>query len=151
MSMSLNVGSPPHISTNFLRIGAISTKPNLLKKEPMRILTKLGTFSVRAVSRISSTDIPTPKNNAKIAPAEDPDISLTLTRSVSRAFKAPMSEYIPIEAGPSTRYFIFLLNRIEEIDDVKARRPPRTRSRESETPRDWSDQIEERHPNLGEE
>ena len=94
-------------------------------------------------------DIPIAKNNAKIAPAEDPDISFTSASEDSRVFKAPMSENIPIDAGPSTRYFIFLLNRTEEIGDAKAQRLPRRRSRVSETPRYWSDQSEPHHPTLG--
>src|SRR5210317_2389685 len=150
VSSSLNVGSFPQISTNFLRIGPISTNPNLLKKEPIRILTKVGIFNESEVSRISSTDIPIPKKSAKIAPAEEPDISLTSASSVSRAFRAPMSEYIPIEAGPNTRYFIFLLNRIEEIDDAKARRRPRIQSCEREPRSGWSDPSEEPHRNREE-
>ena len=127
ISISSNVGSEPQISTSFLRIGVMSTKPNLLKNEPIRILTKLGILTESEVSRISSTDIPKAKNSAKIAPAEEPDISLTSTSSVSRAFRVPIRENIPIEAGPNTRYFIFLLNRIEEIGGVKARTRSRTR------------------------
>jgi len=69
---------------------------------------------------ISSTDIPTAKKSANIAPADDPEISFTSASEDSRAFKHPTSENIPIDAGPNTRYFIFLLNRIEEIDVVKA-------------------------------
>jgi len=41
----------------------------------MRILTKLGIFNDKDVSNISSTDIPIAKKSAKIAPAEDPEIS----------------------------------------------------------------------------
>ena len=123
----------------------MSTKPNLLKNEPIRILTKLGIFNESEVSRISSTDIPKAKNNAKIAPAEEPDISLTSTRFVSRAFRDPIRENIPIEAGPNTRYFIFLLNRTEEIGDVKAQIRSRTRSSEREPHSGWSDQTEAPH------
>ena len=146
ISISLNVGSLPQISTNFLRIGPISTKPNLLKNDPIRILTKLGIFNDNDVSNISSTDIPTAKNKAKIAPAEDPEISFTSASEDSLAFKAPMRENIPIEAGPSTRYFIFLLNRIEEIDDVKPRRSPQIRRRESTQLEGWFDPSGKRHP-----
>jgi len=111
----------------------------------MRILTKVGTSNESEVSRISSIDIPTPKKSAIIAPAEEPDISLTFTSSVSRAFRAPMIEYIPIEAGPNTRYLIFLLNRIEEIDDAKAQRQPRRQPSEQEPRSNWFDPTEE-HP-----
>jgi hypothetical protein len=90
----------------------------------------LGIFVEREVSRISSTDIPTAKNNPNIAPADDPEISWTFASSVSLAFRAPIREYIPIEAGPNTRYFIFLFNRTEEIDALKARTLPRTLSNE---------------------
>src|SRR5210317_781691 len=137
------------MSTNFLRIGPISTKPNLLKNEPRRILTKLGIFNDKDVSKISSTDIPTAKNNAKIAPAEEPEISFTSASEDSRAFKEPMSENIPMEAGPRTRYFIFLLSRTEEIGDAKARTQSRRRSRESGQRECWSDQSGRRHPNQG--
>jgi hypothetical protein len=95
----------------------------------MRILTKLGTFKFNEVSKISSTDIPTPMNNAKIDPAEEPEISLTSTNSDSRAFNTPINENIPIDAGPRIRYFIFLFNRTEEIGDVISQIPKRTRQR----------------------
>jgi hypothetical protein len=42
-----------------------------------------------------------------------------------------MSENIAMDAGPKTRYFIFLLSRIEEIGDVKARRLQQTLLHES--------------------
>ena len=131
ISNSWNVGSHPQISTNFLRIGDIDTKPNLLKNEPKRILTKFGISKSRDISKISSTDIPNAKNNAKIAPAEEPEISSTSANLDSRAFRHPMSEYIAMDAGPKTRYFIFLLSRIEEIADVKARKLRQKRSHES--------------------
>lgn len=150
ISISLKVGSHPHISTNFLRMGAISTNPNLLKKDPIRILTKLGIFKFNEVSRISSTDIPTPKNNAKIDPAEDPEISLTSTNSDSRAFNTPINENIPIDAGPRIRYFIFLLNRIEEIGVAISQTPKRTRLRVSVRILCSSDQIRRYHPTWGE-
>src|SRR6056300_226424 len=105
ISISSNVGSPPQISTNFLRIGPISTKPNLLKNDPKRILTKLGIFNDKDVSNISSTDIPTAKNKAKIAPAEEPEISFTSASEDSLAFRDPMREYIPMEAGPRIFFF----------------------------------------------
>ena len=121
----------------------------MLKNEPMRILTKLGISRDNDVSRISSMDIPSAKNKAKIAPADDPEISFTSASSDSRAFKDPMRVNIPIEAGPRMRYFIFLLSRTEEIGDAKAQRRPRRRSRVSETPRGWFDQSEPHHPTLG--
>ena len=110
----------------------MSTKPNLLKNEPIRILTKLGIFNDIQISVISFIDIPNAKNNAKIAPAEDPDISFILANSDSRAFKAPTREKIPMDAGPRIRYsiFLFLFNRTEEIGDVKARRSEQIQPRE---------------------
>src|SRR6056300_767486 len=131
-------------------MGPKSTKPNLLKKEPIRILTNSGIFKDKDTFNISSTDIPKAKNKAKIEPADDPDISLTSTSLDSSALRVPIIEYIPIEAGPKTRYFILLLNRIEEIDDAKARRRQRRPRRES-TPQGRSfDQIGEDRQNLGE-
>src|SRR5210317_113479 len=132
MSNSSNVGSHPHISTILSRMGPKSTKPNLLKKEPIRILTNSGIFRDKDIFSISSTDIPKAKNKAKIEPADDPDISLTSTRVDSIAFRVPIIAYIPIDAGPKTRYFILLLNRIEEIDDAKARKRPQRQPRESQ-------------------
>src|SRR6056300_914115 len=87
---------------------------------------------------ISSTDIPMAKTNVNIAPADDPEISSTPAREDSRAFKHPTSENIPIDAGPNTRYFIFLLNRTEEIDDAKAQISRRTRLYVSSSIRCWS-------------
>src|SRR5210317_1082434 len=114
ISNSSNVGSQPHISTILSRMGPKSTKPNLLKKEPIRILTNSGTFKDRDTFNISSTDIPKARNRANIEPADDPEISLTSTRLDSIAFRVPIIEYIPIDAGPNTRYFILLLNRRKE-------------------------------------
>jgi hypothetical protein len=115
----------------------------------MRILTKLGIFNDKDISKISSMDIPIAKNNAKIAPAEDPDISFTSASEDSRVFKAPMSENIPIDAGPSTRYFIFLLNRTEEIGDAKAQTQPQTQPHVSQQRGDWSARSGRHHPTLG--
>src|SRR5210317_2314755 len=148
MSNSSNVGSQPHTSTSLLRIGSKSTKPNLLKKEPMRNLTNSGIFNDKDISNISSTDIPKAKSNAKIEPADDPDISFTSTSLDSSAFRDPINEYIPIDAGPKTRYFILLFSRIEEIDDAKARKPPRRRSRGSRPLEGWFDLIGEVRQNL---
>lgn len=84
------------------------------------------------------------KKSAKIAPAEEPDISLTSVSSVSRAFRTPISVYIPIEAGPNTRYFIFLFNRTEEIDDAKAQKLLRIQPSAPAPRSGWSDPTEER-------
>jgi len=149
ISNSSNVGSHPHISTILSRIGPKSTKPNLLKKEPIRILTNSGTFKDRDTFNISSTDIPKAKNRANIEPADDPEISLTSTRLDSIAFRVPIIEYIPIDAGPNTRYFILLLNRIEEIACVKAQRPRQRQRRGSQPLECWSDPTGRDHRSLG--
>ena len=94
-------------------------------------------------------DIPKAKKRHKIDPAEDPDISLTSTSLDSSALRVPINEYIPIDAGPKTRYFILLFNSIEEIDDAKARRPLQIRSRGSAPMGGSFDQIGEDLQNLG--
>src|SRR6056300_1198681 len=116
----------------------------------MRNLTNSGTFNLRATSKISSTDIPKAKKRAKIDPADDPDISFTSTSLDSSTLRVPIIEYIPIDAGPKTRYFILLFSRTEEIDDVKARRQSRKRSSGSKPPGGLFDPIGEVHQNLGE-
>ena len=78
------------------------------------------------------------KNSANMAPADEPEISFTFTKDDSRHFRDPMSEKIPIQAGPSTRYFILLLNRTEEIDGVRAQTPRQTPQRESQQLECWS-------------
>tara|TARA_B100000902_G_scaffold34412_1_gene41411 strand:- start:784 stop:1020 length:237 start_codon:yes stop_codon:yes gene_type:complete len=60
----------------------------------------------------------------------------------------PIIEYIPIEAGPNTRYFILLSNRTEEIDDAKSRKPLRKRLRGSRPLEYWFDRIGEDLQNL---
>ena len=75
MSNSLNVGSHPHISTSFLRIGVIDTNPNLLKKDPSRNFTRVDIFRSSEMFKISSIDIPNAKKSAIIDPADEPEIS----------------------------------------------------------------------------
>jgi len=113
----------------------------------MRNLTNSGIFKDKEILKISSTDIPKAKSNAKIAPADDPDISFTSTSLDSSGLRDPINEYIPIEAGPKTRYFILLFNRIEEIDDAKARTQPQKRLRGSKPLEGSFDQIGEDHQN----
>ena len=138
ISNSSNVGSHPHNSTILSRIGSKSTNPNLVKKEPIRILTNSGILNVSAIFSISSIDTPNAKNKAIIEPADDPEISFTSTNLDSSPFKTPIIENIPIEAGPKTRYFILLLSRTEEIACEVTRTPQRTQPRESQRQECWS-------------
>jgi len=58
----------------------------------MRNLTKSGIFRDKDTSSISSTDIPSAKSNAKIEPADDPDISFTSMSLDSSALRDPINE-----------------------------------------------------------